>query len=408
MQSEKFWEEKLQAALERSLKIEDILDVAYEALGNPIVVIDLAYHLIAHTENTVADDPLWNELTTLGMFSHETVNFFNEAKFISAYAESSTVSLMKNDGLKYDRACGIIFDHNGIQLGSIVVKTCYRPFRQEDFKLMEKVCECLAEALQAKGAYDNIVRVFEDEDTVISDLIEDKYVDKDLLEETLERLYANMKRNLYVAVVDVIQYESTLTHLAYFKDLFKRLQGEYEYFVYLNNIVIIVSTDNATLNIERDLNGLHKFFEKYQIFAGVSSSFQNLMDIQKYYREALTALNYGLSTGLDINIFMYDDFRLEHFLKSVRDTMDIKELINPLALLMQEYDDNNGTDYLELLYAYLLNGRNAPLVAQKLGIEEKDLQRRLEDAKEIFNLDWNNGVRLYSLVASLRILKCYC
>lgn len=72
-----------------------------------------------------------------------------------------------------------------------------------------------------------------------------------------------------MAAIDITKYEYTFTHLAYFRDLFKKLQSEFKYFIYLNNIIAIISTDNVTLDVKKEMNNLNKFFGKYNIYAGI-------------------------------------------------------------------------------------------------------------------------------------------
>jgi len=279
----------------RGRGIKHIINIAYHILENPFVMFDISYNLLARTENTITDDPLWNELATYGKFTHDSVDFFNKEQFIDDVANAEAITILKSKELKYDRMTGKIFGKDNIQLGNITVVACYRPFKAEDFENAEIICEFIAAELQESEFYQKIGRVFEE--NFVSDLIEGKDHNKALIKKNVEAIYVSLKSSLYIAVVDIVQYEHTLTHLAYFRDLLENLQPEYKYFIYLNNIIIIISKDNPNLNVKKDLNILNEFFKKYKILAGISEHFQNLFELKKYYKQALTALNYGTDSN---------------------------------------------------------------------------------------------------------------
>lgn len=387
----------------RGRGIKHIINIAYHILENPFVMLDISYNLLANTENTVTDDPLWNELAAYGKFAHGSVDFFNTEQFIDDVANAEVITILKSKELKYDRMTGKIFGKDNIQLGSITIVACYRPFKAEDFENAEIICEYIAAELQESEFFQKIGRIFEE--NFVSDLIERKVHNKTLINKNVEDIYAHLKSNLYIAVVDIVQYEHTLTHLAYFRDLLESLQPEYKYFIYLNNIVIIINKDNLKLNVKEELNILNEFFKKYKIFAGISEHFQNLFELNKYYRQALTALNYGTDSDTDQNIFLYDDFRLEHFLNSLKDTVNIIDLCDPIVSQMQNHDNEHNTSYLDLMHTHLLAGLDSQMTSERMKLDHDKLCEKLKEIEEIFNIDWHKGNMLLSIFVSIKILR---
>jgi len=80
--------------------------------------------------------------------------------------------------------------------------------------------------------------------------------------------------NLYLAVADIPEYDSKYTQFEYFRNLFKRTQPEYNYFIYSNYILIVASTDDAALNVKKDFCKLGKLFSEHNIHAEISSRFE--------------------------------------------------------------------------------------------------------------------------------------
>jgi len=384
------------------LGVRGVLNEGYHLLGNPFVVIDTSYNLLASTENTVGDDALWNELVANGRFAHTTVDFFNSAQFIQKVADADVVALLTDERIKYDRACGKFFDGDGIQLGSIVVVACYRPFEEEDFALINRVCERISEELQRGAERFVRERVFRED--YICELLDGTIGDAGRMELWLQTLYADLKPNIFVAVADISQYERTLSHLAYMRDVFAKLQPEYQYFVYLNSVVILMSSDNPWISVKKDMDVLGEFFMRYTIYAGVSGGFQNLFELQKYYRQAMHALNRGTSQPSGQRIFRHESFITDYFLRAAKDKLDISELCHPIITQIMEYDGKNGTGYANALRAYLLTGQNFQPTCELTGLAPRRLRAILHDLEDIFEVDFFDGNLLYSLFIAFKAL----
>ncbi|MDR0916973.1 MAG: hypothetical protein LBN02_07275 [Oscillospiraceae bacterium] len=376
---------------------QSILNTAYKLLGNPIVMIDTSYNLLARTENTVSDDPLCNELVGNGRFTHETVDFFNTAGFIQAVAGSDVVALLVCDSLKYDRACAKFFDRDGVQLGSIVVVACYRPFEPQDFVNMALTCEMISEVVR-RDEFRMTERVLSE--SIIDDLLNAREDGR------IAALRAELKPYIYVAVADVSEYEHTLSHLAYFRDVFSRLQREYRYFIHLNNIVMLISTDHDLININRDLTELSGFFARYRVFAGISSAFAELASFRERYTQALDALNHGMEHNSGQHIFKYDTFRVDSYLNAVKDSAQLRELCNPVVARIMEDDAAHGTRNADTLRAYITCGGNDALTCDRTGLAPEELSAWRREMELRYDIDCDDGNLLFSLLASYKVTDC--
>ncbi|MDR2670687.1 MAG: hypothetical protein LBC26_03070 [Oscillospiraceae bacterium] len=401
------------SASEKKDALNALLRTACADLGNPAVLIDTSYNLLASTENTVRDDPVWNELMTLGRFSHEMVDFFSRENFIRAFAENPVVVPMISSALPYDRATGKIFDENGIQLGCIVVVACYRPFEEGEWARFEAVCERFSESLrshpgllteQVFGVGPLGALIEENAEGAAGDAGAADAPDGD--PDSLRDIYEGLKPYLFLLIVDVSRYEPTLSHLAYFRDLFARLQGVCRCDIYVNHIVILIGADRPLFSVRRDIPALGAFFERYDIYAGVSEGFQNLLELRDRYRQALAALNHGMVESGDGHVFCYDDFRIDHFLDVYKDVVDIGRLIHPLVPLLREYDAEHGTQFFETLRCHTFSGFDVEEAALLAGTDPDTLRSRLQALEENFEeVDWRSGHTLFSLTLSYKILE---
>jgi len=309
---------------------------------------------------------------------------------------------MQSDELKYDRMNGKLFDKDCVQLGNICVVACGKPFEDGDGELIEFLCEeILSAEIQNSEFYQKIERVFQE--ALIDEFIEGNIKDNDIVKNKVQEVRSELRDNLYLAVVDITEYEQTNTHLAYFRDLFRKLQPEYRYYIHLNNIVIIISTDYAMLSVKRDLDKLNEFFEKYSICAGVSRGFCNLYKLKEYFQQALNALNYGMKSRRKQQFFNYDNFSVECFLQNL--DYDSRGVCTQTIFLIQEYDRINSNSLIDMLYYYLLYGMDMEVASTAAGIEPEELSGGLKILEELFDIDWKDGNMLFNLFISIKMLE---
>lgn len=392
----------LQQELKQGRGLQHLIEVAYRVLGNPLVMIDLCYRCLLQTDIGITDDALWNDAYQHGRFSDKSVDFFHQEGFVEVSANADVVYLLRSDQLKYDRLCGKLFDQEGLQIGCITVFAFHKPIEQEDYKLVEIICESLSVEIQQSDFYQNIERVFQE--SVVCDLIEGKTFDRQVEEPRIGDLYANLKPYLYLVVVDITQYEHTLSHLAYFRDLFERIEKEAKSYLYLNNIVMLLSDERPTLSVQEKLPGLCSLLVKHRFYAGISNSFDNIYELKQYYRQALNALNYGMAADTRQHIFRYDDYKVDYSLNLLKHKLDPVECGNPIVIIIREYDLEHGTAYYDLLHAHLLAGNNLEVTARKLRMSSGDLLAQLEEIQEKFAIDWNDGNQLFSIFFTMKLM----
>lgn len=289
--------EKLKA-LKTNKGIQYLLNEAYEILGNPIMTHNMEYKVIAYTENIVTDDPIWNEFVTTGTVNYERLEFYKNEEFIDTVANAEKITLLFSDKLKYKRILGKLFNYDNIQVGCASINESCQPFAEDDLMLYELFCDILNKEIAKSGYFRNYGQEYQE--FLINKLIDGSIDDKRLYTAHVESIYINLKNNLYIIVADI----SKCDQLKYFRELFKRAEPTFKYSIYMNYIVIIMSSDNEAINVRTDLNKLNRLFKQNNIYAGVSSHFDNLFELQNYYVEALNALSNGLKKGINQQIFL--------------------------------------------------------------------------------------------------------
>lgn len=265
-----------------------LLNEASKILQNPIIMHDMDFKLIAYTENVITDDPIWNEFMQTGRASRDLLEFYKNESFLNAVANADRITFLYSDKLKYERILGKLFNCDNIQVGVTSIEA-HKPFIEDIQALFSFYCDIVNKEIAKIDYYKNYGQEYQE--VLINKLIKGDIEDKAIYTAHVASIYMNLKSQLFIAVIDVTQCDPSYTKLMYFRDLLKHAQPCYKYSIYMNYIIIIISSDNMMLNKNKDLGRLSRFLLQNNMYAGISSCFENLYELQKYYMEAVTALS---------------------------------------------------------------------------------------------------------------------
>lgn len=283
--------EKQLQSLQSGKGIQYLLNEAYQIFGNPLSMHDMDDKMIAYTENVLTDDPYWNESVTSGTVSNDTLELFRTEYFIYDIANAKTVTFLISDKLKYDRIFGKIFINDNFRVANLSMIACNKPFEDSDPMMFEEFCKILSSEFSNIEYYQSYGKAYQEK--LVSQMIDGSITDKNYYLARVEDIYKGLKPYLYLAVADIPPCDCECTKFEYFCALFKQAQPEFKYYIYSNYVVIIMSSVNMPLNAEREMGKLFCLFEQYHIKVGISSHFENLFELRKYYMEAVDALKHS-------------------------------------------------------------------------------------------------------------------
>ena len=290
-------------ALERGKGIQYLLDTAYKIFGNPIVMFDTYYALIAYTD-VANDDPLWNELISTGTFSIAEQEFFSSERFVEDVANADKLVVMKSDKLKYDRILGNVFNREHIKVANIVMVECKTPFGADTQAAYEALADRFTDEIRNDAHYSAFGRAYHE--SIITRILNHDIIDTRIYTGHVQILYDGFEDYLYLAVVDVMRNDKNRDKLVYFRDLLKKRYPSYKFAVYSDYVLMIMSSKNDNFSSDWILSNNENPFEQNGLFAGISSSFENFYELQKYYNEAITALKNGIAANSGRHIFLYN------------------------------------------------------------------------------------------------------
>ena len=294
-------------ALENGKGIQYLLNSANVIFNNPINMIDINYNLLAFTGAAV-DDRNWDELTTTGTYSLKTLELLANEGLLEDITNAEKTVILKSDKLKSSKVAGHITNNNNINVGLIMMSECSTSFDEESMAAFEALTDKITCEIK-DYAYFTILAMTYHEDKI--NLLLDKAIKNPLLyNPQAQVLYDGFEDYLYVAVVNA-ERNDILEHvhhsrLEYFQSMLKTKYKTFKYSVYKDYIVMLMSSKHKVFYGAPFFTSHAGLFEQNGLSMGISSSFENIYELRKYYDQAVAALTNGLANKKGQRIFLYN------------------------------------------------------------------------------------------------------
>lgn len=134
---------------------------------------------------------------------------------------------------------------------------------------------------------------------------------------------------------------------------------------------------------------------EHALFAGFSDSFSDLYEIHRYYQLAITAESLARKLGGSDVISRYNNYKLWAMASDIpKDQRE--QYLSAVLRQLWRFDQENHTEYVPTLFAFLENGTSLAGTAQKLYVHWNTVVYRIEKC--------GNGLG-WMLIRRIRISK---
>lgn len=383
--------------------LRHITEIGRNILGNPFVISDISMTPIAVSSNILKDDdPLWNVIASSGYVSFEMLSYYEIDKFNLAVKRNKYPFFHKHKNLKYPRIVGKA-EVGSKQIATIVVCEHERPFKENDLELVSLLCNAVSIEMQ-KNKFIHHSRGLLHEN-FIEDLLGKKIKDSEVIEERKKILGLDFKKNLFVLVIDINDFDRTKFSIIYLKNEFEKMLSNSKAIVHDEKIVLVISANNENSFFKSELDALKSFLKGNSMYAGLSRCYHNLQETEEHYSQALEAIKLGKLINKNIYLFKYEDYVIYHIVDKCSKDRDLKKYCHPSLLTLMEYDKQNSTSYVHYLYTYIVNLNNHSEAANFLHIHRNTMIYRMNKIEEIMNVDLNDINILLHLHMSFKLLE---
>ncbi|AWB45218.1 hypothetical protein DCC85_13920 [Paenibacillus sp. CAA11] len=391
---------KLLKALVAGKGLDYIAREAADVLGNPVIVIDLSYKVLACSDSAEISDPIWKDNLQKGYCSYD---------FIAAVKKIKSVQSSVNSTEPYEVICSSSAAVKLVSkvkigdkpVGNVVLLGCRRPIVPRDHELTAFISVMVAAELQKNSFYRNSTHAAYEE--LIYDLLENDLSDKELVQDRLRSSNIRLSGGLSVLVLDIARYDASGKYNGYLRDricsLFKT-----EHLIFYNKYIVSVKERDLEAAPRMELGpDIYEFLISNQIRLGISSEFADIMNCRKYYLQSVKALEIGLIVLPAEPVIQYSDVQLYDMLSSYSES-DYQDVCHPALITLREYDEKHHADLYHTLFTYLKNNQQLQKTADELFIHRNTMRYRLQQISEFIHIDLNNIDNVLKLYMSYKMI----
>ncbi|WP_019912690.1 PucR family transcriptional regulator [Paenibacillus sp. HW567] len=374
--------------------MDHIVSVAAELLGNPVIIIDLSYKVLAYSDSAEITDPIWRDNLQKGYCSYDFIATVKKMKSVQNGVKSVEPYEVICSGSAAVKVVAKVKIGNKL-VGNVILLGCRRVIHPRDHDLAAFVSEMVAAELQKISFYRNSTHAVYEE--MIYDLLENDPGGKELTEERLRSCNIKLNGKLSVLVLDITRYDATDKYNGYLRDRISTFFKAERLIFYNEHIVIVRDRELRGAARMEFSSDMHEFLTSNQIRLGISSEFTDIADCRKYYLQAVKALEIGLITMPADPVVLYPDVQMYDML-SFYTQSDYRDVCHPALLTLREYDMKHHTDLYHTLFIYLKNNRQLQKTAARMFIHRNTLRYRLQQISELTHADLDNidnVLRLY-------------
>jgi hypothetical protein len=394
---------KLYESLISGKGLHGILQTAETIFSNPILIADSSFKLIAHVERPDNDNLLWRRITDSGYYPNDYIQLLLRERdiYYSVYSPDSPSILTDPSGPNRYMCKMIVV--NGKPVGFSTCLEHDRPFTELDLRLFDVFCKIVGAELRS----DDTVRQYHTQryEYFISELLSGP-VRADFIEERMKYLGFRLKSSLFVLVAEFRDAKMRREHLMdYYSVALEQAVSAGHCIIYRNTLVMLISQEQKELLSDSFLQSVMKLLEEADMIGGISNRFQNIEELNIYYKQACQAIKAGRKIRKDRLLFDYGSMCCYHLFDIVRQSEDLLKFCDPKLLDIIRYDSEYNTYYAMTAAVYFTTNMNPALTAKRLDIHRNTIDYRINRLKELFDIRFDDNETTFSFEMSFRILR---
>jgi len=358
--------------------LQHLVDTAAGLLGNPIFMADLSMGIVFKSSDMgsgeldfSAENDLERQLSLAKQAADagylDWIYHHDEPVIGTFEGQPRYLSARVRDGVQV--------------LGHVVVSEAGRPFDESDKELLPVVCQTIAFELRRVRQNDTSSVEY---GPLLEELLAGVSMDEGIIRKRMSSMGHTLPATLRVLLFRPVEATKTIS-LAYLRSqLLHCFHGSIG-IVREGEVVHIV---DGSISVDKLDERLRSHVYTGGLAVGSSWETRGLAKLRSAYDQADAAIRLQGNAARSL-ICPYDDVIVAHAGKlafSTREGM-VDALVLPQLRVLMEFDDRDGTDYVESLAAYLNSGRSVAKAAQTLHVHKNSIYYRLQRIRELAGID---------------------
>lgn len=355
-----------------------LTQTASKVLGNPILVTDSSYNILAHSFHEKLDDDIWLTGWQRGYLTFEFISQLKGDGSEGFETDPTRSSIIVSDISAHRRFVHKLTMQSQF-LGYLIALETNRPFEDVPLETYQVTRDFLAKQVSLEAPMGTSAHM-EREIGLLSDLMKDRIVNASMLKELIQGTWLERVGSSTVLAIDM-RAQRVTGHTVQ-DELRKQLNTSFP-----NSRSLFFDEMLLTLfkgNVEHA--DLEAFLMQHQLQGGISDSFRNLLDLKWHYMQAHAAIRFGRLHGNPGPLHLYQDYRLDHMC-SCLPAEHVQDFIDPQIRVLSRATDDMGKTLFETLEMFVVSGGSISETAQRLYVHRNTINYRLERLSSLYKID---------------------
>ncbi|NLM84664.1 MAG: hypothetical protein GX189_08185 [Clostridiales bacterium] len=326
-------------------------------------------------------------------------------KAFSSKSEATPRSVFLNTGSGENTHISSAFYHDDLHVATIVFSReggalSTRHLWLADF-IVETIHKCIIERYSSYLNPHDYLRI-----SLITALRYSVVSDSRALKINMSRIGWRMNDDYRILLIKLPPDSCKISHsLHAYENIFADLYPNFVSFWYDDYIFVLLRNEACELQ-DKFLQNLKKQLTQSNGSCSIGMKFCDLNQLRLQYE--LASMPHKITIFAKQRIKYYQDVLASHIVNIITSRFPLRAVCHNAALRLQEYDMENGTNYLETLEVYLLNNRSLLAASNKLFLHRSTLAYRIKCIQNITQIQFDDPEeRLHILLSciALRIMS---
>ena len=398
------WESAIRKAAMSSSASEiyqKILDASSVIFDNGLSVMSYDFRIVF--QNQINRQYAGYEESTLGSrysIGQDYMDYFKHDRDYQRITQAREVFCYSGDILPHKVMCKNIFLNDRF-LFRIIITECIRPLRETDRVLLEHLSKYILQSLEhftfsSSFAESSLSGIIKKE-------LETGKSSRLAAESALRKLHWETGHAFLVMSIHTGEDDLMIAALNFHASEIMNSFPETIAFPYKDSVIAVINMSRA--------GEMDKYFERFRVFirennfrVGISNESEDFHAVRQMYDQAEMAHTIGEEERPTEWIHWFSDYTMAYIYRLLGDT-ELGELYSPVYYMLQKYDSQNGTSYLETLRVYLECGMNTVQASKALYIQRSTMIYRLKRIREITNNHLEDRDELLHLHLTFAIIE---
>lgn len=395
-------------------ELSEIVKLSSELVGNPVIMLDSGFNLLAYSDLPNNPEPLKKFLNLKPREKVFTKVFTSGIPTdVADFTLSIKRKLVIADQEITSRIIPIVYSN--FIYGYIIVWETMRKLQTIDYIALESAATASAiERIKTRQIEENRNRLRED---FFDDLLQGKIASVNALK-SLAKIHGidPLKKHIVALIYhETMKQEEIKLCIDLINEISLENKRTVSLFNRQNNLLMFVQlleeenkfTPEQKLKsfLEKILNNLERNFRSIKFKVGVSNVNNDFLNIGKSSLLAVDMIKISNRFTDGKKIFYYTDLIGYHLIDEAVDLEQRQEFFEGTLGILNHYDVTHNADLMSTLEAYFKANGNVSEAAKKMFIHRNTFIYRIEKIKDILKSDFSDAEQNFNFQLALKIFK---